>query len=150
MQLKGQLYRIGLKNTFNPIQKYLLECKAKWDNKSHLQELYNTLECDEISEKFKEKYIRKTLVTAGNLILNPKVSNSEGVLTLAGDQGIGKTSWFLHLVSEKFTINEQKLYFLEGQSLELRKKDSLMESTASWFTEIGELSSTLKKVRLTI
>lgn len=145
VQLKGQLYRIGLKNSFNPVKDYLLSCKDKWDNKSHLQELYNTLECDEISEKYKEKYIRKTLITAVNLILNPKVSNSEGVLTLAGDQGIGKTSWFEHLIPEKFTVNEQELYFLEGQSLELRKKDSLMESTASWFTELGEISSTFKK-----
>lgn len=144
-QLRGQLYRIAIKNTFNPVRDYLLECKAKWDGISCLEQLYDTLQCDEISEKFKRKYIRKMLVTAVELVLSKNIANSEGVLVLAGDQGIGKTSWFRHLVPKKFTVDEKQLYFLEGKELELRKKDNLMESTASWFTEIGELSSTFKK-----
>ncbi|CAB1255431.1 hypothetical protein CLOSBL3_13134 [Clostridiaceae bacterium BL-3] len=144
-QVEGQLYRIAIQNTFNPVRDYLLECRAKWDGNSCLKELYNTLHCDMASEKFKEKYIRKTLVNAVMLILSENIVSSQGVLVLAGEQGIGKTSWFRHLVPKKFTTNEKQLYFLEGKELELRKKDSLMEATAAWFTEIGELSSTFKK-----
>lgn len=144
-ELKSQLYRIGINNSVNPVKDYLLKCQRKWDGNSKLQELYDTLQCDDISEKFKVKYVRKMLITAVNLILNIGIANTEGVLVLAGDQGIGKTRWFKRLVPKEFTSNEKELYYLEGKELDLRKKDSLIESTASWFTELGELSSTFKK-----
>lgn len=144
-QLKPQLYRIGIQNTYNPIKEYLLECREKWDKKSRLEQLYETLQCDDLSEKYKAKYIRKMLVTAVNLILNKDVANSEGVLTLAGGQGIGKTSWFRNLIPKKFIEDQRQLYFLGGKELDLNKKDSLMEATSTWFMEIGEVSSAFKK-----
>lgn len=144
-QIKPQLYRIGIQNTFNPVRDYLLECKSKWDGKSRLNELYETLKCDETSEKFKEKYIRKMLVTGVHLILSEHVTHAEGVLTLAGDQGIGKTSWFKNLMPKKFINDEKQMYFVEGKDLDLKKKDSLMECTSAWMLELGEVSSTFKK-----
>lgn len=144
-QLKSQLYRIGLQNIFNPVKEYLLDCRSKWDGKSGLHELYDTLQCDETSEKFKEKYIKKMLVTGVHLVLSEKVANSQGVLTLAGGQGIGKTSWFRSLMPKKFVRDEKQLYFLEGKDLELKSKDSLMEATSTWMMELGEVASTFKK-----
>mgnify|MGYP002626344246 FL=1 len=53
-------------------------------------------------------------------------------------QGIGKTRFF-----EKLALKSS--YFGEGICLDPRDKDSIIQATSKWISELGELGSTMKK-----
>lgn len=64
---------------------------------------------------------------------------AQGVLTLQGKQGSGKTSFF------KYLFGNNCLYFKDGITLDLKVKDSVIESTKYICSELGELDGTFKK-----
>ena len=62
------------------------------------------------------------------------------VLTLAGDQGIAKTSLLYNLVPEPIRV-----YFSSGRTLDLNNKDSKISAISGFIVELGELDATFKK-----
>jgi len=60
------------------------------------------------------------------------------ILVFQGKQGIGKTRFF-----EKLSLHSA--FFGEGICLDPRDKDSVIQATSKWISELGELGSTMKK-----
>lgn len=123
---------------YSPVQDYLNECYANYDGKDYLQDFYNTLQCTEgFPSEAKELYMRKMLLNAVNIAFNAGDTNTEGMLTLQGKQGLGKTRWTSKLSPLYNTVKT-------GKMINPDNKDNILETTSYWFTEIGELESTLK------
>lgn len=65
-------------------------------------------------------------------------AGADGVLTLKGNQGIGKTSFFA-------VIALKADWFSEGVSINTDNKDTIIQATGSLIAELGELDSILKR-----
>mgnify|MGYP002856976824 CR=1 FL=1 len=84
-------------------------------------------------------FLRKWLHQAIALALNSDGAISpEFALVLQGAQGVGKTNFFRRLAV-------RPEWFKEGAVIDMRDKDSRIESTSVWICELGELDSTLKR-----
>ena len=84
--------------------------------------------------------VRKWLIQGVALARNTYGSGygADGVLTLQGPQGIDKTLFFRRLA-----VKSQ--WFAEGVVLDFRNKDSQLQATQAWITELGEVDETLRK-----
>ena len=84
-------------------------------------------------------FLRKWLHQAVSLALNDAADlNSDFVLVLQGAQGLGKTNFFRALAMRPD-------FFQDGAVIDMRNKDTIIQATSTWITELGELDSTLKK-----
>lgn len=119
---------------FNPVEEYLED--VEWDGRDRLSELFEIVN---VHEKKYLIYFTKWLIQTVALGLNQLEYSigAEGVLVLQGDQGIAKT-----LV---FRILTPRGWFVEGASLDMRVKDTLINALSGWITELGELDSTLNR-----
>lgn len=126
------------KHTYNPVGNFLTD--AKWDNTDRLPEIYNILG---VTDKFEQVLIRKwfyqTAALAFNSLKNP--IQPEGVLILAGDEGLGKTRFFR-------MVSVDPLWFHSlDKPLSTKIKDTLIETLSAWITEIGEIDRTFTERR---
>ncbi len=123
-------------NRFNPIEDMLKS--VSYDGTDRLPEFEeiagiagNETEC---------LYMRKWLHQCVAMALNDTAEpyGADGVLVIQNPQGAGKTLLFaiLSLYSD---------WFAEGVSIDLDKKDSIIQATGAWIAELGELDSTLKR-----
>lgn len=123
------------KNNFNPVLDMLQ--KETWDKKDRLDELYKILDIkDEFYKILVKKWLYQTIAMLFNTLDKP--IGAEGVLTLQGKQGIGKSRFFSLLA-----IKPE--WFIDGVSLDMNNKDSIIKATSRWIVEIGELDSTVKR-----
>lgn len=129
--------KIAKNNSYNPIINFLEKCEKKWDSKSRLKEICDTIKTSG-DNTFKEKLIIKWLVNAVHIAYNKGQNNCEGVLVLQGEQGIGKTRWIRSLVPNQSWLKT-------GVSVDPDNKDSVMKCTKYWIVELGEMDATLKK-----
>lgn len=65
----------------------------------------------------------------------------EHVLTFYGEQGAGKSTFINSLLPKDLS----RKYFIDGVSLDLKNKDSILGALSSWICELGELDSTFRK-----
>lgn len=123
-------------NRYNPVVEMLTG--TVWDGETRLPELLRILGIPNgsFSATLVRKWLIQCVALARNTIESPEAA--EGVLTLQGDQGIGKTLFF-----RKLAIESQ--WFTDGVTLDTRNKDSLIQATAGWITELGELDGSLKR-----
>ncbi|WP_346704527.1 VapE domain-containing protein [uncultured Agathobaculum sp.] len=121
---------------YNPIEDFLKN--IKWDEQDRFPGLYNILGISD--NQMYQTLTRKWMIQSVALALNDekKAIGAEGILVLAGAQGIGKTSVFRALVPDPH-------WFAEGVTLDLRNKDDIMRATSAWICELGELDGTTKK-----
>lgn len=123
------------KNNFNPILDMLT--LNKWDNIDRYGEICKIFNLsDSLDKTLLIKWLRQTVAMLLNDLNKP--FGSEGVLTLQGKQGIGK-SRILSLLA----LNPE--WIADGVVLDMNNKDSLIKSTSYWICEFGELEDTLKK-----
>ena len=120
---------------YHPVLEYFKG--KKWDKFDHLGRLYETLgiQDDELSKIL----VRKWFMQGWALLYNDpkKPYGADGVLTLAGGQGIGKTSFF-----KVMSINDAD-WFREGQAIS-EDKDTRMSALSAWICELGEIGCTFK------
>ena len=123
-------------NRYNPIWDMLEE--TKYDGLDRITTLDEILgiENDEQSKKLLRKWLHQCIAMALNDDETPY--GGEGVLVLQGAQGAGKTLFFSTLA-----INPD--FFAEGACVDMNSKDTIIQSTNVWITELGELDSCLKK-----
>lgn len=146
--LMRKLEVIAFRNSYNPVKNYLLGNYMKYkDTKSNeFEKLCNILKVHKNDEDLKKELVKRWLVSAVASQFE-KTFSSHGILTLVGDQGIGKTTFFRKLVPNelKEISRDGTGYFKEGLMLDVTNKDTLIEFTRNWFVELGEVGSTLKR-----
>ena len=132
--------RYATRNRYNPI---LNAIKAvKWDGKDHVTQIYDIFKIPTDTEEglysrtFIFKWLKQCVCGLFNDIENP--FSLDIILVFQGKQGIGKTRFF-----EMLALNSR--YFGEGISLDPRDKDSVMQATSKWISELGEIGSTMRK-----
>lgn len=110
-----------------------------WDGKSRFNELFGILGIDftdNLSKTLFKKWMKQSIAMLHNGE-NNTVYGAEGVLTLSGAQGIGKTTLLRCLAIDR-------AFFREGQRLDDRDKDTARRCITTWIAELGELDCTLK------
>lgn len=121
---------------FNPVVD-MLESTV-WDRQSRFPEFLRIMGIS--AGSFSAKLMRYWLIQTVALAYNDMRSAwaAEGVITLQGSQGIGKT-----LALRRLAIRRE--WFAEGVTLDVKDKDSILRATSAWIAELGELDGTLKR-----
>ncbi|MDE6425841.1 MAG: Rha family transcriptional regulator [Ruminococcus sp.] len=132
--------RYATRNRYNPI---LSAIKAvKWDGKDRVGQIYDIFRIPADTEEglysriFIFKWLKQCVCGLFNDIENP--FSLDIILVFQGKQGIGKTRFF-----EMLALNSK--FFGEGICLDPRDKDSIIQATSKWISELGELGSTMRK-----
>lgn len=128
---------IASRHAFNPVLDYL--DAIDWDGDDHLAKVYEVLHLaddDWLSRQLILKWIWQGLSLLRNDPRQPY--GSDGVLTLAGPQGCGKTTFF-----RKLSI-KPGAWFREGQRLSDFDKDDRRRCVTCWVCELGELDCSLR------
>jgi hypothetical protein len=124
-------------NQFNPVMVWIES--REWDGISRLEEFNATV----VSKSpLKELLIRKWLIQAVAAAASPDGIASQGILTLVGNQNIGKTTWFQRLAPPELDV------IFTGLILDLRSKDSIFIALTYWIVELGELDATMRKTEI--
>lgn len=123
------------RNLYNPVAEWIMS--RPWDGVSRLADLYATI--DAADNQLKETLIRRWLISAVAAAFNPDGVSAHGVLTLQGDQYLGKTKWFKSLVPESLGVLK------DGMLLAPHDKDSVKQVCSFWLVELGELDATFRK-----
>ncbi len=81
------------------------------------------------NQELKKILIRKWLLNTACIAFNEGDGNTEGVLTLQGKQGIGKTRLIRKLIP---------MYVKTGLELDPSDKDKIYQCIKYWVCELGE------------
>lgn len=132
---------IADENQVNPVAEWI---RSKlWDGEDRLSAFYDTLETKvEFPKKLKETLMFRWMLSLTAAALMPRGFKCRGVLTLQGQQSMGKGSWVEALVSDLF-LREQVV--LTGKHLDTANKDDVVTAVTHWIVELGELDSSFKK-----
>ena len=127
------------KNKYNPVLD--LFNANQWDKQDHLTKIYDVLGIAQ-DDNLSRTLLLKWFWQGHALIRNSDKSpfGADGVLTLTGKQGIGKTSFFRHMALH----NVNSDFFKEGQKIKSLDKDTIRRCHTAFITELGELGSTFK------
>lgn len=131
--------RISHSNAYNPVTDYLIKCKNNWDGVERVEKLCNTITTEGDIE-WKNFLITKWLVNTVHIAFNSLKDglNTEGILVIQGEQGLGKTRWIESIIPIKEWLKT-------GVTIDPSNKDSIMKCTKYWVVELGELDATFKK-----
>ena len=134
--IERYLHNIARYYEYNPVLD--LFNTNKWDGNDHLTKIYNVLGIKP-EDKLSKSIILKWFWQGHALLRNNEVNpfGADGVLTLTGNQGIGKTSFFRH-------ISIKSEFFREGQKLSNIDKDTERRCITTWIAELGEIDTTFK------
>ena len=126
---------------YNPIADWIHS--KPWDGQDRLSDVYATLVAHEdFPADLKRTLLYRWLISAVAAVLKPSGFHCRGVLTLQGEQSLGKTSWIRSLVTDPIL---QEAYVLEGHHLDPANKDTVLIAIKHWIVELGELDSSFKK-----
>jgi len=132
-------------NSSNPILTWIKS--KKWDGKTRLTDLANTLSVAEHDQEYMFLALRTWLIQcvaaadgARHTSNKNAIAKFELAFILQGGQGVKKTSWFNRLLPPELAE-----YILDGVHLDPADKDSVKQSTSCWICELGELDSTFKR-----
>lgn len=132
--------RYATRHKYNPVLSAIQS--VKWDGKDRVAEIYKIFRIPADTEEgiysriYIFKWLKQCVCALYNDIENPY--SLDIILVFQGKQGIGKTRFF-----EMLALNPK--FFGEGICLDPRDKDSIIQATSKWISELGELGSTMKK-----
>lgn len=122
---------------YHPVQDWIEA--TLWDGSSRTTQFHETLELSNPSHAaMRAKLMDAWALQAMGAIYEPEGIAAQGVLVLAGGQDIFKTRWAKSLCPVTGAIRE-------GIHLNPLEKDSVLQATNGWLTELGELDSTTRK-----
>lgn len=134
--LQAYTAEIAKRNKYNPVLNYLKS--IQYDQADHFGDLYSLMgipEEDSLSRTLIKKWFYQGIVLLHNT--ENKHVAAEGVLTLVGPQGCGKTS-----LIEMFAIKPE--WFARGATLNPNDKDTIRRCCSRWVIELGEVETTLR------
>lgn len=132
--------RYATRHKFNPVLNAIQA--VKWDGVDRINQIYDIFKIPANTEEglysriFIYKWLLQCVCGLFNTIENP--FSLDIIPVFLGKQGVGKTRFF-----EKLAL--KSAYFGEGICLDPRDKDSVIQATSKWISELGELGSTMKK-----
>ena len=134
--IDDSLVLIEDENRFNPIEEMV--AGAPWDGEDRISRLTSILGIG-YNEDF-VIYLKKWLHQCIAMALNDgsEPYGADGALVIRGPQGSGKTLFCR-------TVAMKSDWFAEGLTIDLDNKDSVIQATGKWISELGELDSTLKR-----
>lgn len=140
--LSGLVTYLADKNPFNPVANWIQS--KPWDGKSRLQQLFDTVTEKQPrylpdGRRLRDVLILRWMLSAVDAAFNPNGVSAHGVLTLQGDQYVGKTKWFKQLAPTELNVIK------EGVILKPDDRDSVKQACSFWLVELGELDSTFRK-----
>ena len=151
-ELKEQYSRVNIQTIMNYITRYATRHRfnpilsaiqsVTWDGIDRINQIYDIFKIPTDTEEgvysriFIQKWLMQCVCGLYNTIENPY--SLDIILVFQGKQGIVKTRFF-----EKLAL--RSAYFGEGICLDPRDKDSVIQATSKWISELGELGSTMKK-----
>lgn len=139
--VEGFLEAVADMHAYNPVADWI--DSKPWDGKDRLPDFYATLTTkSDFPIALKEVLMGKWLLSCAAAALSQNGFKCRGVLTLQGEQGIGKTSWGRRLVSDPLLRDE---VIKTDHHLDPSNKDSLITAVGHWLCEIGEVESSLKR-----
>lgn len=132
--------RYATRHKYNPILELIKA--TKWDGIDRIERIYTIFKIPADTEegRFSRTLIKKWLMQSTCALYNSieKPFSLDIILTFLGKQGIGKTRFF-----EMLALDPK--FFGEGICLDPRDKDSVMQATSKWISELGEIGSTMRK-----
>ena len=133
-KLKSALLTVTAERSFHPIKEYF-DSLPEWDGINRIDTLLTTYLGAEDSS-YTRAVMRKTLVAAVARIYEPGIK-FDTILVLAGDQGIGKSTFFARLAGT---------WFSDSLSIaDMRDKTGPEKLQGFWILEISEMNG-IKKV----
>ena len=128
------------RHKFNPVLDAIRA--TKWDGTDRVTQIYEIFKIPADTEEgiysrmFIQKWLMQCVCGLFNNIKSPY--SLDLILIFQGKQGIGKTRFFEMLALDS-------AYFGEGICLDPRDKDSVIQATSKWISELGEIGSTMRK-----
>lgn len=120
---------------YNPVEDMMKS--TIWDGIDRLPDVYHMLGVfDPLDRTLIRKWLHQCTAMACNDPINPW--GADGVLTLSGPQGIGKTSAVKMLSPLPELVKE-------GATIDPRVPDTITQALRKWITELGELDRTTAK-----
>ena len=136
--IESYLSVIALREKYNPVMSIFAQ--LEWDGVDRLGDIYDIMklrEDDKLSRTLVQKWLMQCVaLSCFNDLEMP--FGAEGILTLVGAQGIGKTS-----LIAKLGLNSRLCKL--GANIDPHNKDDVLQSTACFICELGELESTMKR-----
>ena len=133
--IDAMVTKIASANSYHPVRDWIEQ--VEWDGIDRRPDYYSILEL-ETHDPLKETMMRKWALSAVAALYHPGFS-CEGVLTLSGLQGVGKTTMLTQL------IPQGAKWYKDGVHLDLNNKDTVFKGLSSWITELGEIDTTFKR-----
>ena len=120
---------------YHPVYDWITS--KEWDGKDRFEDVFTSIDCLNDDLKLAKVYFWKWSIAGCRAILTQDGFVSENILVFKAKQGAGKTRWLTSLAPKGFIKS--------GLNLNPSNKDSVMEATAIWICELGELDTTTRK-----
>lgn len=133
---------LTLAREYHPVRDWIHS--RPWDGTDRLPDLMATLTLQAGSDTaLAGMLITRWLVSCVAAVMPSKPGarpfTPQGVLTLQGAQGKGKTEWFKSLAPA------DSGWIQAGEMLDPHDRDSVQQATSHWIVELGEIDATFKK-----
>jgi len=137
-EIDNYIMTVGNENSYHPVRDYI-DNGPSWDGVDRLPLYYNTFELAS-ENSMKETILRKWVLSLIAALYHPQFS-CEGVLTLCGEQGIGKTISIENIIPREF----HNVWNKDAVVIDTQNKDTQIKALKYWITELGEVDATFKK-----
>lgn len=133
---------IANENSYSPVCDYLMDCYHEYDGGDYISPLFNMLSLDtdipqdvDFCKNLFIKWLLECAIIPFNRKTMRKLATQQGVLTLVGGQGVGKTRFPLNTI-----LKDKPEYLITGETIDPKDKDSVLRAIGCWIFELSEFS----------